>query len=181
MTTDAMKTLLISSAMLVLCLAATGCSDDDAPQADAGKDAHAVDMPALDLMAKDGTPDGPALDISKADTVVAQDVGAGEDVAVSDSASNGFKCGAKSTCSLSQYCEKWVPGIQGGTFVGDSGVCPPDCLPVTGKPKECTCMSYTCKKRPTGCNQCSCITIPTSCSCTYSAASGGIFVDCYAP
>jgi hypothetical protein len=187
MTTIAPKIRSISCSLLLVI--AAGCSDDTSPSIDSGsgQDATLADLASPDLKAMDA-----AADVSVPDTLASTDSAAPDKqlldsaaakdmAALADLLFKSIKCGAKSTCTTDEYCQKWVPGMPGGTYMYDAGVCPPDCSPVSGKPGYCTCLTYTCKKRPTGCNKCSCLTLTPGCSCVYSASKGGLFVDCYAP
>lgn len=189
MKTTAPKILVLSCSLFLM--AAAGCSDDTSPSIDSGsgQDATLADLASPDLKAMDAaadadapvpdalaTTDSAGTDKQPPDSAAAKDMAANADLLF-----KSITCGAKSTCTTDEYCQKWVPGMPGGTYMLDAGVCPPDCSPVSGKPGMCTCLTYTCKKRPAGCNQCACMSVTPGCSCTYSASQGGIFVDCYAP
>ena len=156
---------------LVLCLAVAACSDDSGEQSTTG-----------DLTIKDSnSPPGPDRGKKDAKQPDAQkpDIHAAKDAGSADVFYKPYKCGAKSTCTTSQYCEGWHPGVYGGTFGGDGGVCPPDCTPASGKPGYCNCITYTCKPRPAGCNTCACMPKNKGCTCFYSAKMGGMSMDCY--
>lgn len=175
------KTIFCS--LLTICLMASACSDDS------GSDSAVGDMTIKDSNSPPG-PDGQLPDAKAPDAglpdahgtvdLKAPDAKASKDSSAADFYFTNYKCGAKSTCTPSQYCHKMTPGVPGGYPMGDAGVCPPDCTP-SGKPGYCTCLNYTCKARPAGCNSCACMPKIPGCTCVYSASKGGMLMDCYAP